>query len=132
MSHGLILMKLLIERGPLTANQMVDATGWTAKQVYDAMHSLSVRKAMEGLDRPYQITPVGRELAWNREHRAKRLAEKAAKPKIGRGRPKKKVAIPDMPVVRRIVAAPAVSDSIVSTAVQSRPALQAAWGVAHA
>jgi hypothetical protein len=34
--------------------------------------------------------------------------------------------------VHKRVAAPAVSDSIVSTAVQSRPALQAAWSVAHA
>jgi len=38
----------------------------------------------------------------------------------------------ELAVVRRIVAAPAVADSIVSTAVQSRPAIQAVWGVAHA
>jgi hypothetical protein len=134
MSHSLILLKLLIKSGPLSANQMVEATGLSIDQVYDAMNALRVRKAMQAMDRPYQVTDYGRDLAWNREARIQRLAAKAAIPKRPIGRPKKKtkVEIPDMPVVRRFIAAPEQADSIVSTAVDGRPALQAAWGVAHA
>jgi hypothetical protein len=132
--HSMILLKLLLERGPLSATQLAEASGLSRKQVTDAVHSLRVRQAMETGERPYLITDVGRGLAWNREARTKRIAEKAARPKRAMGRPKKKAVskIPDMPVVRRIVAAPAAADSIVSTAVQSRPALQDAWGAMHA
>jgi hypothetical protein len=132
--HSMILLKLLLERGPLSATQLAEASGLSRKQVTDAVHSLRVRQAMETGERPYLITDTGRDLAWNREARTKRIAERAARPKRTVGRPKKEVVskIPDMPVVRRIVAAPAVSDSIVAGAVQSRPALQAAWSVAHA
>ena len=127
MSHSMILLKLLIERGPLSANQMVEATGLSVKQVTDALHSLRVRKAMQMGERPYQATDAGRDLVWNREARAQRLVAKAKQPKRPVGRPKKKVA--DMPVVRRFIVAPAHADSIVAGAVQSQPALQAAWGV---
>ena len=128
--HSMILLKLLLERGPLSATQLAEASGLSRKQVTDAVHSLRVRQAMETGERPYLITDTGRDLAWNREARVQRIAERAARPKRTVGRPKKAVVskIPDMPVVRRIVAAPAVSDSIVSTAVQSRPAIQAVWG----
>jgi hypothetical protein len=131
MSHSLTLLKLLIVRGPLTANQMVQATGLSIKQVHDAMQSLRTRGAMESLDRPYQVTATGRKLAGSREARIQRRAAKDAIPKRPVGRPvekKKKVEIPEMPVVRRFIAAPEHADSIVSTAVESRPALQSAWG----
>jgi hypothetical protein len=127
--HSMILLKLLLERGPLSATQLAEASGLSRKQVTDAVHSLRVRQAMQTGERPYLITDVGRGLAWNREARVQRHAEKAAQPKRPVGRPKKKtMLIPDMPVVRRIIAAPAVADSIVAGAVQSRPALQAVWG----
>lgn len=127
--HSMILLKLLLERGPLSATQLAEASGLSRKQVTDAVHSLRVRNAMQMGERPYLITDVGRGLAWNREARVQRIAEKAARPKRA-VRPKQEVVskIPDMPVVRRIVAAPAAADSIVAGAVQSRPALQAAWG----
>lgn len=133
MSQSMTILKLLNERGPLSASQLMEATGLSRSQVLDALHSLRTRKAMQMGERPYQITDAGRDLAWNREARAKRLAEKAAKPKRQMGRPKKKkAAIPDMPVVRRFIVAPEQADSIVSTAVQRQPAFQAAWGALHA
>lgn len=128
-SNSMTILKLLLERGAQSATQLVEASGLSRKQVIDALHCLRVRNAMQMLDRPYEITDAGRDLAWNREARAIRLAEKAARPKRPMGRPKKKkVEIPDMPEVRRVVSAPSVADSIVSTAVQSRPAIQAVWG----
>jgi len=130
MTHAMTLMKLLIDRGPLSAVQMVEASGLSLTQVRKAMQALRVRKAMLGMDRPYQITDEGRELARARERRTKRLAAKAAQPKRPMGRPRKAepvVEIPDMPVVQRFIAAPVHADSVVAGAVRSRPALQAAW-----
>lgn len=116
MTHAMTLMQLLIKRGPLSANQMVKATGMTLTQVRKAMHSLRVRGALQGMDRPYRITPVGRSLAVEREARAKRLAGKTAQPKQPIGRPKKKFDS-------------VMADSFVRRAVRKQPALQAAWGV---
>jgi hypothetical protein len=132
--HSMILLKLLLERGPLSATQLAEASGLSRKQVTDAVHSLRVRDAMQMGERPYLITDVGRGLAWNREARVQRIAERAARPKRTVGRPKKEVVskIPDMPVVRRIVAAPAAADSIVAGAIASAPALHAVWGAMHA
>lgn len=139
MSHAMNLLKLLHERGPLSAAQLAEASGLSRKQVLDALHSLRTRKAMQMGDRPYQITAAGCDLAEKREARAKRQAEKEERPKPPRP-PKPpmplkskapKAQITDMPIIRRIVAASVQSDSIVHAAVQSRPALQSAWGAMH-
>lgn len=129
MSHTMTLLKLLIDRGPLSANQMAEASGLEIRQVYTAMNTLRKFKALQAVDTPYQITDTGRNWAWNREARAARIAAKAARPRRDMGRPAKELAIPDMPVIRRIVAAPAQSDMVVIGAVGRRSALESAWGV---
>lgn len=132
MSHAMTLLKLLHERGSLSASQLVEATGLSRRQVTDALHSLRVRKAMQTGDRPYEITAVGRDLAEKREARADRRAEKTARPKLPRG-PKPKPTptrppIPDMQVIRRIVSAPVRHDPAIIDITQRQPALQAVWG----
>lgn len=119
MSHSMTLLKLLIERGPLSYNQLAEASGLSAKQVRAAMHSLRVRNATEAVDRPYKVTEVGCVVSRNNEARTKRAAEKAAlpvQPKRPRGRPRTKPPKPS----RR--------DVMVAGAIASIPALQAAWG----
>jgi predicted ArsR family transcriptional regulator len=119
MSHSMTLLKMLIERGPLSYNQLAEASGLTAKQVRAAMHSLRVRNATEAVDRPYQVTDAGRVVSQKNEARTKRAVAKAAQPdqpKRPRGRPRKNPPKPS----RR--------DVMVAGAIASRPELQAAWG----
>jgi hypothetical protein len=68
------------------------------------------------------------------KHQADRLARLAAKAaERAAAEAKKEFELDaELEFSHSIVAAPAVSDSIVSTAVQSRPAIQAVWGAMHA
>lgn len=123
MSHAMDLLKLLHERGSLSASQLVEATGLSRRQVTDALHSLRVRKAMQAGDRPYEITAVGRDLAEKREARAHRRAEKTARPKLPRG-PKPRPT-PDRLVDRRFVSA---AEETIAQARAMRSPLEMAWG----
>lgn len=119
MSHSMILLKLLIDRGPLSYNQLVETTGLTLKQVHEAMHSLRVRKAIEAVDRPFKVTDVGRVVSQKNAARTKRAVAKAAQPdqpKRPRGRPRTKPPTPSR------------QDAMVASSIASRPELQAAWG----
>lgn len=71
----------------------------------------------------YAITPQGAERA---KFKAKRVRVRIRRPVDHKEAEEAEDAA--LQLVQKIVAAPAVADSIVSTAVQSRPALQAAWG----
>jgi len=115
----MILLKLLIDRGPLSYNQLVETTGMTLKQVHEAMHSLRVRKAIEAVDRPFKVTDAGRVVSQKNAARTKRATAKAAladQPKRPRGRPRTRPLVPSR------------QDAMVADAVASRPELQAAWG----
>lgn len=149
MSQTLVILNMLAEGVPLTVRQMAERAGYTITQTHDALQSLRKRKAVGAMDTPYQMTKEGAEWLQKRTKRntrleTKRIAlseeERQARALATRKRSiaakhqrrlEKRAALAKADTrdfVHRQVDAPVVADSIVSTAVQSRPALQAAWG----
>lgn len=135
MSRTHTLLSVLKDKKPHTIREMSEATGMTIDEIDLALACLRKQKCTRALDIPYLITDAGVEWLDRHEARAKLAAEKAARPRNPPGRPRKKavpVKVLDPEFNRSFVAAPFQRDSIVSTAINAQPALQAAWGSLNA
>lgn len=133
MSHTMMLLKLMSDDSLYTARQMGKRLGLTELQVYRAMHVLRKHKSMRADDQPYRITEAGKEWLAQREAVAQRVAMN--KQKKTKAQPvDTSLPVyhddeePEPPFEHRIVPAPAVSDEVVSAALQGRHSLHAVWG----
>lgn len=127
MSHTMMILELMADGKLYTARQISAKLGLNMDQTYLAMSCLRKHKATRAVDQPYSITDAGRE--WMAARKKRETSPKQPKQKkVDDSLPILHDDTPEPPFEHRLVAAPAVPDAIVSTAIQSRPALQAVWG----
>lgn len=128
MTKARTVLQLLVE-GPHSTRQLSEKTGLSIADVQEAIRTLRRGERVESVAVPviYQATLEGeRALA-----KAPLPPAVLARKRLGRRIRAERGAAPrakESEFVHNHVEAPAVADSIVSSAVQSRPALQAAWG----
>jgi len=140
------IIKILADKKPRSVAEIAELTGQSRAKVHNAFCSL-VRNGMTDAEPVrYTATDLGvRRASWrpqtarekmdkqNRKMREKRAAAQRAAQRIAaREARDAEAGITESGFVHKMVAAPVVADSIVSAAVQSRSALQAAWGAMHA
>lgn len=131
MSHTMMLLKLMSDDRLYTARQMGQRLGLTELQVYRAMAVLRKHKSMRADDQPYRITPAGKEWLERREAIVQRVEANKKKTKskpVEMSLPVYHDDEPEPPFEHRIVPAPAVSDEVVSAALQGRHSLHDVWG----
>lgn len=124
----MMILHLLSDGKGYTARQMSATLGLSLQQVISAMNCLRKNKAMRAVDQPYVITEQGHAWRTAREAKAKKAKEPKPRKEVDNSLPILHDDNPEPPFEHRLVAAPAVADSVVAAAIQGRHALQSAWG----
>lgn len=120
----------LLQSGPMTTAALVAATGMTAESVHTSICSLAKHGLLDSLPVRYQLTAKGLyriDPKADPEYDAKVEATRLRKQRNNqRYRDAKRIG-DEQPIKQRIVRAPHRAGGVVRSAIESRPAFQAAW-----
>lgn len=123
----------LLAKGPHSARQLAEKTSLSLADVQEAIRTLRRGDRVASVAAPviYKMTSLG-EVALTKEPVPQEVLARKRLARRMRGERGAAPRAKELEFVHNHVEAPAVADSIVSSAVQSRPALQAVWGACRA